>query len=136
MFFRKNNKQINQQSKIITEEILIELKREFPLKWNGTHGIVHWARVRENGLYLAEHTGAKTHIIELFAIFHDVKRIKDGPDPEHGLRGAKYATLAQKSLFSISYKDFQILYEACAYHTSSLQNNRKEKKIQFQLLYK
>ena len=31
---------------------------EYVLPWHGDHGVAHWARVLENGLRLAEETGA------------------------------------------------------------------------------
>ena len=50
--------------------------------------MVHWARVLENGLKLAETTGANVAVVQLFAIFHDSRRENDGSDPDHGRRGA------------------------------------------------
>ncbi len=47
----------------------------------GTHGLSHWARVWENGLRLAEATGADPTIVRLFAIYHDSCRLNDGCVP-------------------------------------------------------
>jgi uncharacterized protein len=38
--------------------ILSAVLEEYALPWVGYHGIAHWARVFENGLRLAEETGA------------------------------------------------------------------------------
>jgi uncharacterized protein len=63
---------------------LIQLIREqFVLEWDGIHGAPHWAHVRENGLRLAEVTGAKRNVIKLFALLHDSRRRHDGADPHH-----------------------------------------------------
>lgn len=48
---------------------------QYALPLNGDHGIGHWARVLENGLRLAEITGAKIAGVTLFVIFHNSQRI-------------------------------------------------------------
>ena len=60
---------------------------DYALPPHGTHGVGHWARVLENGLHLAEATGAKTEVVQLFAIFHDARRVNEGVDDGHGRRG-------------------------------------------------
>ena len=60
--------------------------REYALAWNGTHGVSHWARVLENGRRLAEETGANIQVIQLFAVFHDSRRLNEGFDDGHGQR--------------------------------------------------
>ncbi len=60
---------------------------QFVLNVHGIHGISHWARVLENGRKLAQQTGADVEVVELFAILHDAKRLKEGTDREHGVRG-------------------------------------------------
>jgi hypothetical protein len=37
--------------------LLQEILRGYVLPWNGYHGVVHWARVLENGLRVAEQHG-------------------------------------------------------------------------------
>jgi uncharacterized protein len=34
------------------------LRAEFQLDWRGIHGVPHWARVRHNGLQIAQRNGA------------------------------------------------------------------------------
>ena len=58
---------------------------EYELPWDGTHGVSHWARVLENGLRLAEETGADIDVVRLFAIFHDSQRINEGTDNGTGV---------------------------------------------------
>ena len=38
--------------------ILHAILEEYELPWDGLHGVAHWARVLENGLRLADETGA------------------------------------------------------------------------------
>ena len=83
------------------------------------HGVGHWARVLENGLRLAEATDAKVEVVQLFAIFHDARRVNDGHDDGHGERGADLAA-ELRHLFKLSDADFALLYEACAAHTDGL----------------
>ena len=86
----------------------------------GWHGVVHWARVLENGLRLAEATGANVEVVTLFALFHDSRRVNDGHDPEHGLRGAKYARSLRGTLIHLDDRNFELLYEACRLHTDGI----------------
>ena len=71
--------------------ILHAILEEYVLPWDGDHGIAHWARVLENGLRLAEETGANIEVVQLFAILHDSQRVNEGGDPKHGPRAAAYA---------------------------------------------
>ena len=90
---------------------------DYALPWHGTHGVSHWARVLENGLRLAAGTDAKVEIVQLFAVFHDSQRINEGYDDDHGYRGADLAADLRGDLFDLSDADFDLLYEACAWHT-------------------
>jgi uncharacterized protein len=92
---------------------------DYALPWHGTHGLGHWARVLENGLRLAEVTGAKVEVVQLFAIFHDARRVNEGVDDGHGQRGADLAA-ELRHLFKLPDADFELLYEACAAHTDGL----------------
>src|SRR5580704_12365588 len=92
---------------------------DYALPWHGTHGVGHWARVLENGLRLADATDAKIEVVQLFAVFHDARRINEGIDDDHGQRGADLAA-ELRHLFTLSDADFDLLYEACARHTDGL----------------
>ena len=52
--------------RLVTRELVSRLRTRFALRWQGIHGASHWARVRWNGLALAEHTGANRTVVELF----------------------------------------------------------------------
>ena len=55
--------------------LLKHLRQRFAINWHGAHGASHWARVRNNGLMIAEATGANMAVVEIFAFFHDSCRI-------------------------------------------------------------
>ncbi len=90
---------------------------DYALPWHGTHGMGHWARVLVNGLRLAEQTGANIHVVQLFAVFHDSRRINETTDFGHGRRGAEFAAILRDDLFSLPDDEFDLLHEACAGHT-------------------
>src|SRR6516162_9206408 len=97
--------------------ILHAVLEEYTLPWDGFHGVAHWARVLENGLRLAEETGADREVVQLFAILHDCRRRSEGSDPAHGPRAAKYAEELRGGLFQLEASRFRLLCRACAGHT-------------------
>ena len=99
--------------------IVHRILEDYELPWHGTHGVGHWARVLENGVRLADATGAKIEVVQLFAVFHDSRRVNEGVDDDHGCRGADLAT-ELRHLFKLSDDDFALLCEACAFHTDGL----------------
>jgi uncharacterized protein len=105
-------------SDLISTELIVAVKEQLRINWRGIHGISHWARVYENGLLLAAHTGADTRVVELFALFHDSRRLNEGPDPEHGPRGAQLAAQLREHYFQIPDDAFRLLVTACRLHTS------------------
>ena len=48
--------------------ILQAVLNDYVLPRGGDHGVAHWARVLENGLRLAEETGAQVEVVRLFAV--------------------------------------------------------------------
>jgi uncharacterized protein len=86
----------------------------------GDHGVMHWARVLENGLILAESTGADPDVLALFAMFHDSRRENEFEDPQHGWRGAEFAKQLRGELFELDDARFELLYDACRWHTNSI----------------
>jgi uncharacterized protein len=92
----------------------------YALHPHGPHGVVHWARVLENGLKIAEANGADAEVVTLFALFHDSRRVDDDEDPGHGLRGAKLALSLRGELVHLDGRRFELLYEACRLHTDGL----------------
>ena len=81
---------------------------------------MHWARVRENGLRVAEATGADAEVVQLFALFHDARRLNEGHDPGHGQRGGDFARTLRGTLVRLDDARFDLLYEACRLHTDGL----------------
>lgn len=62
----------------ISSELIHEIRAQYTLPWRGTHGVTHWARVRETGLHLAARTGAYPAVVELFAVLCDARRRNEG----------------------------------------------------------
>jgi uncharacterized protein len=105
---------------IITPRLLSRILDGYTLSPLGTHGLSHWARVLENGRRLASLVEADAEVIELFAVFHDARRINDGFDHSHGKRGAELARRLRGEYFEIDDARFALLEYACAKHTSGL----------------
>lgn len=80
------------------------------------HGWSHWRGVATMGCRLAAATpGADTGLIVLFALLHDVERIDDDDDPQHGRRAA---ALVEKlgSKLGLTVKGLSLLIYACRFH--------------------
>jgi uncharacterized protein len=97
--------------------VLQAVLEDYLLPWDGDHGIAHWARVLENGLRLAEGTGANIEVVRLFAVLHDSRRINEGTDPDHGPRAAEFARTLRGRLFELTDHEFGLLHRACHGHT-------------------
>lgn len=93
---------------------------DYALSAWGIHGVVHWARVMENGLRIADRNGADKEVVALFALFHDARRVNDDWDPNHGLRGGELAKSLRGELVHLDDDQFDLLYEACRSHTDGL----------------
>lgn len=105
---------------ISLKPLIHRILEDYALPWHGTHGIGHWARVLENGRRLAQGTDANIEIIQLFAVFHDSRRINEGIDDDHGLRGAKLAAELRGTLFELNDANFEVLRFACEAHTDGM----------------
>jgi|GEM_PF-179726 len=97
--------------------ILDAILQDYPLPWDGPHGVAHWARVLENGLRLTEETGAQVQVVSLFAVLHDSQRVNEVSDPQHGPRAAEFASTIRGSLFDLPDHEFGLLHRACQGHT-------------------
>ena len=104
-------------SPMIGKGLVETILRHYSLSPRGIHGLPHWARVLENGRNLARQTGARIEVVELFAVFHDARRMNDGWDREHGYRGAELTIEFQETHFHLADSDFDLLYQACRDHT-------------------
>ena len=100
--------------------ILQAILSRYQLPVRGDHGVVHWARVLENGVRLAEATGADAEVVKLFALFHDSRRVNEYTDNGHGKRGGDFAHSLRGTLVHLDDARFGLLYEACRLHTDSL----------------
>jgi len=100
-----------------TRELIATIRRQFVLDWRGIHGAPHGARVRENGLRLAEATGARIQVVELFAFLHDSRRENDGHDPDHGARAASFARSLVGHAIELDHADVELLATACEGHS-------------------
>lgn len=97
--------------------VLKTVLEDYALPLNGDHGVAHWARVLENGLRLAEETGANVEVVQLFAVLHDSRRVNEGTDPQHGPRAAEFAMELRGRIFDLDDNEFRLLYKACHGHT-------------------
>jgi uncharacterized protein len=104
---------------LLATELILTITQQLPINRLGLHGLAHWARVYENGLRLAERTGASPEVVALFALFHDSRRLTEHADPEHGPRGAILAEQLRGSLFQVEDNLFQLLLAACRLHTTA-----------------
>jgi uncharacterized protein len=105
---------------VISGDLIRLIRNDFALDWRGVHGAPHWARVRQNGLRLAQSTGACADIVELFAVLHDSRRKNDGYDPEHGVRAALFAQSLAGSAFELPPFELTLLLTACRGHSEGL----------------
>ena len=97
--------------------LLDAVLEDYQLPRDGDHGIAHWARVLENGLRVAEETGADVEIVTLFALLHDSRRVNEHNDPDHGPRAAEFAGTLRGRLFELADPQFLLLHRACSGHT-------------------
>jgi len=95
----------------------LKILKRYCLDPFGIHGINHWTRVLENGAQIAAQTGANMRVVQLFALFHDSRRMNDDRDPDHGARGAALAGEMNGSLFMLAPGELALLQDACIRHT-------------------
>ena len=107
---------------LLTPQLLARILDGYALRPAGIHGVAHWARVLENGQRLAPSADADPDIIELFAVFHDARRVNDQRDDGHGGRGAELARQLRGEYFELDDGRFALLQYACREHTSGLRD--------------
>src|SRR5262245_8323225 len=90
--------------------IVRAILEDYALPWHGDHGLAHWARVLQNGLRLAEESGADVDVVTLFAVLHDSRRVNEWSDPEHGPRAAEFAETLRGRLFDLPDREFRRLH--------------------------
>ena len=102
----------------MTRALLHAILSGYALPRDGIHGLRHWARVQENGHRLSRLTGADPHVVDLFALFHDCRRVNEGTDRKHGLRGGELArVLRDRGTLEVSIPQLDLLHYACTHHT-------------------
>ena len=111
----------------ITIELLTEIRKRYQLNWFGTHGVIHWSRVYDNGIRLSEQEGVNKKVVQLFSVFHDSGRRNENWDENHGNRGAQRA-LVLRDFYELDDDEFSLLIKACALHTTA--RNHKNPTIQ------
>ncbi|MDY3555839.1 hypothetical protein R5W24_004985 [Gemmata sp. JC717] len=100
--------------------ILTAILDGYVLPVRGDHGIVHWARVLETGLRIAEATRADREVVTLFALLHDARRVNQDRDHGHGLRVGEFARSLRGELIHLDDDRFELLFETCRLHTDGL----------------
>ena len=87
---------------------------------HGIHDLSHWQRVEIIGQFLATHCGADPEVLRMFAYTHDLGRVADHGDDEHGHRSAKIVEeLYNRGVIKLSDKQYQQLIYACYNHTTT-----------------
>ncbi len=109
------DKAIKEFFEIIPVQVMKKIIDEFYIKESFIHGTPHWSRVFYYGHHLSELNDFDKENIAFFSIFHDSKRINDGYDPEHGIRGAEFFKTFDK-IINVSNEQKEIIYEACKVH--------------------
>jgi hypothetical protein len=69
--------------------------------------------VRFNGLRIALENGARSDVVECFALLHDSQRMNDGTDKSHGARAADYARRINRELLHLDAAGLDQLAYAC-----------------------
>lgn len=101
-------------------KLLSFLATQSKLSRRSIHGISHWSRVEKNGAYLCPNTGADYEAVFLFAYLHDIARISEGDDLQHGQRAAVLIEkLYRDNQVKISQSQFELLTFACRHHNNS-----------------
>jgi len=100
----------------------IERLREYAMnRWKlgeySLHGVEHWDRVAKNGDTLNV-SGADMVVVRVFAYLHDVERLDDGYDMEHGPRAAKLISQIRGTVLNfLNDQQIELLTKACSLHT-------------------
>lgn len=105
---------------VISPSLIDQALKRFSLGMYSIHGPCHWARVYENGMRLAQSTGARLDVVALFALSHDVCRTNEGIDRQHGLESAKWIQKLNGKYFHLDEEGMDLLVRAIRYHSDGL----------------
>ena len=103
--------------------VLIEGLREFAIKHtkmnvNSIHGVSHWDRVAKNADSLKT-SDVDVLVVKAFAYIHDVERINDDEDPQHGPRAARLVDEIRSTVLDfLNEEEIRQLKVACRLHTT------------------
>jgi uncharacterized protein len=92
--------------------------REFRLGLGSVHGPAHWFRVHRIGIFLGMESKADAVVVSAFAAFHDMCRMNDGFDPEHGRRAAERVKSLSRELRICDAAQARALAQACEGHSA------------------
>ncbi len=81
------------------------------------HGPTHWRRVSRLGLRIAGVEGGDLLVVALFAACHDVARVHDGIDLEHGPKAVERIRGGLAEDLGLADRQLDALCEAIARHT-------------------
>ncbi|RLA39949.1 MAG: hypothetical protein DRR42_26585 [Gammaproteobacteria bacterium] len=68
-------------------------------------------------MILAGQTGANRRVVEYFAFIHDLGRLNDNHDPEHGYRAALISENIAGDLIEVDDSELDLLVAACQGHS-------------------
>ena len=83
------------------------------------HGISHWDRVARNADRLKTND-VDVLVVKAFAYIHDVERINDDEDPQHGPRAARLVDEIRSTVLDfLNKEEIRQLKVACRLHTTT-----------------
>lgn len=95
-------------------------KERFSLGPDSYHGLAHWKRVLDNGMYLTSRLNLNTDFIHHFAWLHDCCRENESFDPDHGDRAAVFAKTLYKKEIQLKQELFDKLLFALENHNRGM----------------
>jgi len=102
---------------LITNKLISHLLKEFKLEWNGLHGLHHWMRVHDNGLWIAsQDESINKNVVMLFGITHDACRTEEHGEQEHGSNASRLVEKLQGEFFELEREELELLSYACLMH--------------------
>lgn len=104
------------------KDLHIKKLRDYAIKhskmgYYSIHGISHWDRVARNADAL-DTSDVDSLVVKAFAYIHDVERINESDDWQHGYRAALLVDEIRSSVLSfLNDQEIEQLKEACRLHT-------------------
>ena len=104
------------------KDIHIKRLREYAIKHSklgdySVHGVSHWDRVARNAEVLIT-SDVDELVVKAFAYIHDVERVNESDDWQHGPRAALLVDEIRSSVLSfLNNQEIEQLKDACRLHT-------------------